>query len=114
MTFVNDRFIARHWVSAQSKVVDTEAYHDVGEDASTRPDQTSNTGQEHIVQHETLGDESEARVGIQYRNEDGHIGTADCSRSRPTFSEGQSGICGQTSSSDQRSGWCHGEESCHR
>jgi hypothetical protein len=63
-------------------------YHDVGENTSTRSNQTSHTRQEHIVQHETLGDESETRVGIQYRHQDGHIGATDCGRSRPTFSEG--------------------------
>jgi hypothetical protein len=48
MTLLRDRFIARHFVSELYRM-GQRTYHDVREDTTTRSNQASNTGQEHVV-----------------------------------------------------------------
>lgn len=86
-------------------------HHDVRQNTSTSTDQRAHARQEHIVQHESLGDEGETRVRIQHGHQDRHVGAANGSRGCPSFSETEQCATSKTARCDGGRAWCHGEES---
>mmetsp|Transcript_10925 Transcript_10925/g.20045 ORF Transcript_10925/g.20045 Transcript_10925/m.20045 type:complete len:461 (+) Transcript_10925:378-1760(+) len=51
--------------------------HDFGQKRTRRPDQSPNDGQQRLVKNETFGTQSPARVRVEQRDDDGHIGPAN-------------------------------------
>merc|ERR550519_3086761 len=78
--------------------------HDVGEDGSTGSDERADHGHQVVVQHEALGTESPARVGVEDGDDDRHVGSTNSHGESDSHHTGQGGGGAEHGQTDRHAG----------
>lgn len=74
------RHLARRRPRPKDHIIERPVHrlaHNIRQDGTRRPNQTTNNRQHRVVEHEALGAEGPARVAVEDGDGDGHVGAAD-------------------------------------